>query len=320
MGALTRDTDESDTRRLQMLATALGPDVEKLLLDPEVLDITINPDGKLWVDRAREGRSWTGILMPSHDVVRAITLIASFIKETAKASAPLLAAELPGSGARVQAVLHPVAQGQGPALAIRRHADVVFPLSDWVQKGYLRANQAQYLETAIQQRKNIVIAGGTGSGKTSFTNALLKVMTGCNHRIFILEDTAELKCDAPDSVVLRTKEGVATFRDLLKASLRMRPDRIIVGEVRDGAALDFLKALNTGHPGGLCTVHADSAEKALLRLEQLIEESGVRPSPRMIADTIHIVVFIERTAEGRHIKEIVEVTGFNGERYTIREI
>ena len=315
-----RDTQESDARRLQMLATALGPDVETLLSDPTVLDITINPDGKLWVDRAGDGRSWTGIYMPSHDVVRAITLIASFIKETAKASTPLLAAELPGSGARVQAVLHPVAQGQGPALAIRRHADVVFPLSDWVQRGYLRPDQAHYLENAIRARKNIVIAGGTGSGKTSFTNALLRIMTGCHHRIFILEDTAELKCEAPDCVILRTKEGIATFRDLLKVSLRMRPDRIIVGEVRDGAALEFLKALNTGHPGGLCTVHADSAGKALLRLEQLIEETGIRPSPRMIAETIHVVVFIERTAEGRLVKEVLEIRGYDGERYLFEEI
>jgi type IV secretion system protein VirB11 len=317
---MTTQTLESDSRRLEMLATALGANVEQLLLDPRVLDITINPDGRLWVDRAGEGRSFTGVLMSPHDVIRAITLIASFIKETAKASTPLLAAELPGSGARVQAILSPVAQGQGPALAIRRHADTVYPLEAWVEAGYLLSHQRDYLHRAIEERKNVVIAGGTGSGKTSFTNALLSVIGGLKQRVFILEDTAELKCTAEDCVVLRTKEGVATFRDLLKATLRMRPDRIIIGEVRDAAAADFIKALNTGHPGGLCTVHADSAERALLRLEQLIEESGVRPSPRMIAETINVVVFIERTAEGRRIREVREVLGFNGERYETKEI
>ena len=173
---------------------------------------------------------------------------------------------------------------------------------------------------AVADRQNILIAGGTSSGKTTFTNALLAVMAGLNDRVIILEDTVELQCHTDDHVQLRTAPGMVSMAALVRSTLRQRPDRIVVGEVRGAEALDLLKAWGTGHPGGIATLHANSAYGALMRLEQLTLEAASVPPRALIADTVNVIVFLAGRGAGRRVREIARVTGLDGERYTLEPI
>jgi len=179
----------------------------------------------------------------------------------------------------------------------------------------LSSSAADTLRNSLLARENILIAGGTDSGKTTFTNALLEVIREREDRIVVLEDTQELQCDAKDVLYLRSKEGVATLRDLLKMTLRLSPDRIVIGEVRGAEALDLLKAWNTGHGGGVSTVHPSSSSKALSRVEQLVEEAGVTASKMLIAEAINILVYMEKVGTKRVVKEMLRVTGVNSNGY-----
>jgi type IV secretion system protein VirB11 len=172
--------------------------------------------------------------------------------------------------------------------------------------------QADALRKAVRHRRNLLIAGGTSSGKTTLANALLAEIAGLDERVILIEDTRELQCAAADCVALRTRTGVVSMADLVRSTLRLRPDRIIVGEVRGGEALDMLKAWNTGHPGGIATVHANSARSALYRLEQLVQEGVITVPRRLIAEAIDLVVFIQGRGTGRRIETIAEVTGLDG--------
>lgn len=176
----------------------------------------------------------------------------------------------------------------------------------------LKEKHYEFLIDAIKKRKNILVVGGTGSGKTTFTNAIIDsiVRIHPNHRLIIIEDTAEIQCAAKNKLTLRATEETSMLR-LLKATMRLRPDRILIGEVRGKEALDLLKAWNTGHPGGVATVHASSAKGGLIRMEQLIAESAAAQMKELIAEAVDIVVFIEKTATSRQIKEVIEVTGFD---------
>jgi type IV secretion system protein VirB11 len=175
----------------------------------------------------------------------------------------------------------------------------------------------------VETRQNILIVGSTGSGKTTLANALLheiSLAAGTNQRVVIIEDTVELQCTAPNTVSLRTSDYV-DMTQCLKVTMRMRPDRIVVGEVRDHAALALLKAWNTGHPGGLCTVHANSARAGLLRLEQLIAEAkNIQPQPALIAEAVDVIVFITRTAKSRRVSEVLRSRGVDGGTYLLDEI
>lgn len=220
---------------------------------------------------------------------------------------PYLSATLPGSGARVQAMIPPIVSA--PTFAIRKRPSVIFTLTDYVRDGIATVAQAQEMRTAIRARRNMVVAGGTGSGKTTLLNALLAEPEFADARVLILEDTAELQCAGADVVHLLTKRAGAPvgMRELVQMTLRLRPDRIVVGEVRDGAALEVLKAWNTGHPGGLLTLHANSAADALMRLEDLCIEAGLSAPQRLIQSAVDAVVFMARTPEGRRIEEIALV-------------
>ncbi len=181
--------------------------------------------------------------------------------------------------------------------------------------------QAEILRKAVRDRRNLLIAGGTSSGKTTLANALLAEVAGLGERVVLIEDTRELQCAAPDCVALRTKPGVVSLSDLVRSTLRLRPDRIIVGEVRGPEALDLLKAWNTGHPGGIATVHANSARAALYRLEQLIQEAIAMPPRRLIVETIDIVVFIAGRGLARQVQAIAEVKDLDGNGdYRIAEL
>lgn len=301
--------DTSHARERAMLQTALGPLIGAALADPDVVEVMANPDGKIWLDRHGEGRVDTGQTLAGADAERIIRLVASHIRIECHAENPIVSAELPGSGERFEGLLPPVSPA--PCFAIRKPARVLYRLADYVSAQIMTPLQAAELAKAVRRRKNIVVIGGTGSGKTTLLNALLAEVADSGDRVVILEDTRELHCAARDCVSLRTKPGVVSLAALVRSTLRLRPDRIIVGEVRDGAALDLLKAWNTGHPGGLATLHANSAHGGLYRLEQLIQEAVVSLPRQLIAQAVDVVVFINGRGEGRRVETIAEVERLN---------
>ncbi len=293
------------SRRRSALVRALGAEIAKALAAPDVVEVLVNADGRVWIDRAGAGMLLTEHRIGPHDRETAIRLLAHEAGETVGEDRPALATILPDSAARVQALLPPLVEA--PVLAIRKRPSVIFRLSDYVLDGIATSDQAAQLAKAVAEQKNIVVAGGTGSGKTTLLNALLAEPAFANARVLILEDTAELQIASANAVQLLTKrtDPPVTMRDLVQMTLRLRPDRIVVGEVRDGAALEVLKAWNTGHPGGLLTLHANSAEDALARLEDLCMEAVAQPPKRLIASAVDLVVFVARSGGKRAIQSIV---------------
>ena len=306
-----------EDRLTQMLATALGDTAGQLLLDESIAEIMLNPDGSLWIDRLGEGRSYTGFTMSPADAERVIFIVASSIGAACNRETPLLSAELPVTGSRFQGILPPIVAR--PVFSIRKKAIKIFTLSDYVSQGILSSTHACLLREAVLQRRNILIVGGTGSGKTTLANAILELIAQTKDRVVIIEDTQELQCKAADHVCLRTKDGICSMTDLLRATMRLRPDRIIIGEVRGPEALTLLKAWNTGHPGGCATVHADSAAKGLSRLQQLVQEAGVTNSRDLIAEAINLIVYIEKTSTGRLVKELLRVSGVSDGKYLLKD-
>lgn len=301
-------SDTSEERRRAMLKTAMGPVIAQALGDPAVIEVMVNPDGKLWIDRLGEGRGNIGVRIHPSETERIIRLVASHVRAEVHADNPIVSAELP-SGERFEGLLPPVALG--PCFAIRKPATKILSIADYVRDQIMLPIQAEALRKAVRDRKNILVAGGTSSGKTTLTNALLAEIAGCDERVILIEDTRELQCAAKDCVALRTRAGAVSMAALVRSTLRLRPDRIIVGEVRGGEALDMLKAWNTGHPGGIATVHANSARSALYRIEQLVQESVTIVPRRLIAEAIDMVVFIAGRGSERRIETIAEVTGLD---------
>ena len=220
-----------------------------------------------------------------------------------------MSAELPESGERFEGLLPPVVAA--PTFAIRKPAVAVFLLDDYVSAGIMCASEADRLRSGVAQRLNILVAGGTGTGKTTLTNALLAEVAKTTDRVVLIEDTRELQCRAPNLVAMRTKDGVASLSDLVRSSLRLRPDRIPIGEVRGAEALDLLKAWGTGHPGGIGTIHAGSAIGALRRMEQLIQEAVVTVPRALIAETINLIAVLVRDGTGRRLAELARVDGLD---------
>ena len=300
---------ETRERRRGMLRTAMGPAIAQALEEPDVVEVLVNPDGHLWLDRHGSGRSDTGVILTPHEAERIIRLVASHVRAEASGASPIISAELPESGERFEGLLPPVTLA--PCFAIRKPAGKILHLKDYVAAEIMTPIAAKVLAEAVAEGRNILVAGGTGSGKTTLANALLAAVAVLEQRVVIIEDTRELQCAAKDIVTLRTKPRVATLADLVRSTLRLRPDRIIVGEVRGPEALDMLKAWNTGHPGGIATVHANSARAALYRLEQLVQEAVVTVPRRLIAEAIDYIVFLKGRGSGRRIDAIVEVKGLD---------
>ncbi len=290
-----------------MLRTALGPAIARFLEDASVVEVMLNPDGRLWIDRLSEGLSDTGEQMSPADGERIVRLVAHHVGAEVHSGAPRVSAELPGTGERFEGLLPPVVMAA--TFAIRKPAVAVFMLDDYVAAGIMAAGQAEALRQAVAARSNILVAGGTSTGKTTLTNALLAEVAKTSDRVVIIEDTRELQCAAPNLVAMRTKDGVATLSDLVRSSLRLRPDRIPIGEVRGSEALDLLKAWGTGHPGGVGTIHAGSAIGALRRLEQLIQEAVVTVPRALIAETIDLVAVLAGRGSARRLAELARVEG-----------
>nr|WP_083872813.1 P-type conjugative transfer ATPase TrbB [Agrobacterium albertimagni] len=295
------------SRGARMLRTALGPAIARYLEDPSIVEVMLNPDGRLWVDRLKEGLVATADTVFPADGERIVRLVAHHVGAEVHAGSPRVSAELPETGERFEGLLPPVVAAA--TFAIRKPAVAVFALSDYVAAGIMTKDQAEVLRLAVQKRKNILVAGGTSTGKTTLTNALLAEVAKTPDRVVLIEDTRELQCAAPNLVALRTKDGVASLSDLVKSSLRLRPDRIPIGEVRGAEALDLLKAWGTGHPGGIGTIHANTAIGALRRLEQLVQEAVVTVPRALIADTIDIIAVLSGRGAARRLVEIALVDG-----------
>ena len=304
----------SHDRLVRKLQDALGEAICQALDDPLVVEVMLNPDGRLFVERLGQGMEAIGALEPGAAEI-IIGSVAHALQTEADTDQPIISGELPIGGHRFEGLLPPIVAA--PTFTIRRRASRLIPLEEYVRAGIMTHRQATVLRSAVDSRMNIVISGGTGSGKTTLANAVIAeiVSLSPDDRLVILEDTAEIQCAAENAVSLHTSDAVDMAR-LLKSTMRLRPDRIIVGEVRDGAALTLIKAWNTGHPGGVTTIHADNAVSALRRLEQLTAEVSQQPMREVIGEAVDLVVSIERAGHGRLVRDVMHVTGFDGARYT----
>jgi len=305
----TAAQSEAFVRSARMLRTALGPAIAAFLEDPTIVEVMLNPDGRLWVDRLSGGLADSGATLSPADGERIVRLVAHHVGAEVHANSPRVSAELPETGERFEGLLPPVVAA--PAFAIRKPAVAVFTLDDYVAAGIMTAEQAAVLRQAVATRRNILVAGGTSTGKTTLTNALLAEIAKTTDRIVLIEDTRELQCRTPNLVALRTKDGIASLSDLVRASLRLRPDRIPIGEVRGAEALDLLKAWGTGHPGGIGTLHAGSALGALRRLEQLIQEAVITVPKALIAETINLVAVLAGRGRERRLAELAAIAGLD---------
>ncbi|NKL23588.1 P-type conjugative transfer ATPase TrbB [Rhizobium leguminosarum] len=305
----------SHPRLVRKLQEALGDQLCVALDDATVVEIMLNPDGKLFIERLGHGVAPAGE-MSSAAAEMVIGTVAHALQSEVDTEQPIISGELPIGGHRFEGLLPPIVAK--PAFTIRRRASRLIPLEDYVRTGLMTEYQASTIRSAISARLNIIISGGTGSGKTTLANAVINeiVKSTPEDRLVILEDTAEIQCAAENAVLLHTSDTIDMAR-LLKSTMRLRPDRIVVGEVRDGAALTLLKAWNTGHPGGVATIHSNTAMSALRRLEQLTAEASQQPMHEVIGEAVDLVISIERTPRGRLVRDIIQVERFINGQYEI---
>lgn len=306
---------------LQKLRLELGVTVLEALDNPEVLEIMLNPDGQLWIECFGQPMQVAGS-MSALQAESLMGTIAFALHTEVTRERPILEGELPLDGVRFAGQLPPVVAA--PSFTIRKPASRIITLSEYVGQGVMKAEEQALILQAVQERRNILVVGGTGSGKTTLTNAIIAAIAEqCpSDRLVIIEDTAEIQCLAANNVLLHTTQQV-TMQDCLKTALRMRPDRILVGEVRDKAALDLLKAWNTGHPGGVATLHANDARGSLTRLESLVAESRLvmgNYASALIGEAVDVVVVIRKCqagAVGRRVTEVLAVQGWDKSGYKV---
>jgi P-type conjugative transfer ATPase TrbB len=332
-------------RLQEKLERECGAALMSAIRDPSVIEVLLNPDGRLWVDVIGKGMEFTGHTLEPGAAESVLTTCASMLHTTVTRGNPILEGEFPLDGSRLEGILPPIVRA--PVFAIRKRALKIFTLDDYRAKGIIgvalagsasvagpaarpaHSHPIEALRHAVRQRHNILIVGGTGSGKTTLANAILaEIATLCgNDRLVAIEDTIELQVTMPNSVLLRTSPEINMQR-LLRATMRLRPDRIVVGEVRGGEALTLLKSWNTGHPGGVATIHANSAEGGLIRLSQLVYEA---PEARnlseatvtaTIKEAVNLVVFIERTATpaGRSVSELMQISDFADDHFVMQPV
>lgn len=311
-------SDKNIKRKEEMLLVELGTRIREALLDDDIVEIMRNPDGHLWTEGHASGMVDHGPF-DKNQALSIINIVADAAETVVTRQTPVISAEMPHRGERFEGLIPPVVAE--PTFTIRKKAVKIFDLESYVENEIMTPYQASKIVDAVRTRKNIVIVGGTGSGKTTFANAVIKKISQetPSHRIIIIEDTQEIQCAQDNKIIMRTSEDV-TMNHLLRSCMRSRPDRIIVGEVRGGEALTLIKSWNTGHPGGLATVHANSAIAALTRLEQLMAEATSASMETLIGEAVDIVVFMERTNSGRKISEMIEVTGHTDGNYLITQI
>jgi type IV secretion system protein VirB11 len=283
------------------------------LEDEEVIEIMLNPDGCLWIERYGRNHEHIGNISPAQGRL-ILSLTASGLDLTVNDKSPIVEGEFPLDGSRFEGTFPPIV-GPGPSFSLRKKAGRAFSLAEYLTSGAITQEVVSLIHDAVVRRLNIVVVGGTSSGKTTFVNAIINAIAELtpSHRLLILEDTAELQSKSPNTVFFRTSVlANVDMRALAKVSMRYAPKRIIVGEVRDCAALELLKLWNTGHPGGIGTFHADSAEEAMPRLEELVEEAGLGPKQKLIGRAVDLVIYMEKTPDNqRRISSIIKVNGYN---------
>ena len=311
------DTSVSDTRtRAQKkLERDMGPLLLAALHDSRTVEILLNADGRLWQERLGEPMKCIGTLRAAQGEA-IIRTVASFLGKTVTTSMPMVEGELPLDGSRFAGQLAPIVSA--PTFAIRKRAIAIFTLDQYVDAGIMSRKHCDTIKGAVRNHRNILIGGGTGSGKTTLLNAVINEMVACNpiERVCIIEDTGEIQCAAENYVQYHTTLDVP-MTALLKLILRMRPDRILVGEVRGAEALDLLDAWNTGHEGGAATLHANNPHAGLRRLKSLISRNDAAPSDieSLIGEAVHVVVHIARVPDGRRVQEIIAISGYENGRY-----
>jgi P-type conjugative transfer ATPase TrbB len=304
-------------RAKEKLRRDLGEDALNHLADPRTVEMMLNADGVLWLERLGEPMVRIGTI-PPHRAEAIVKDVAGYHGKEIRRSSPMLEAELPIDGSRFAAQMPPVVSA--PTFAIRKRAVAIFTLQQYVENGIMTAGQCSQLEDAIRTHRNILVIGGTGSGKTTLVNAIIHGMVenDPSERLVIIEDTGEIQCAAHNFIQFHSTAEIS-MTALLKGTLRMRPDRILVGEVRGPEALDLLMAWNTGHEGGAATLHANDAAAGLTRLSTLINMHADSPDPierdRMIGEAVHLIVHIARTPEGRRVESLLEVGGYDDGRY-----
>lgn len=314
-------SEESKRRIKEKLRREAGPHLMEALCNDSVIEILLNADGNLWIEYLGGSMVNEARIEPSA-AESLIASVASYYNVVVNRDHPILECEFPLDGSRFEAVIPPIVEG--PAFSIRKRALRTHTLGDYVESGIMSEAHKHVIMSAISDRKNILVVGGTGTGKTTLTNALIAstVEVWADHRLVILEDTREIQCQAKNFLQMKTSETIC-MNDLLRATLRLRPDRIIVGEVRGGEALALLKAWNTGHPGGVATLHANNARAGLVRLEQLISEAlmegAAQHMPKLIAEAVDLIVVISKVENSRKITEVAEVNGFDRGDYSITE-
>lgn len=313
---------ESKIRLYEKLNTDLAS-IDCLLQDKTIHEIMLNPDGQLWVDTA-DGLFHQSHLT-SHQVLSIINGVAGIHNRVVTPINPSLEATLPFyknmQGERFTAQIPPIVKA--PCFTIRKKSENIFSLTDYIATGRLTIKQKEVLKSLINKRKNILICGGPATGKTTFTNALIQaaVQENATERYVVLEDLAELQCSAVNKVMMLTSDN-NTMTHLLRAAMRMRPDRILIGEVRGKEALDMLKAWNTGCPGGICTVHANGAIEAIQRIIDLTMEGDLREPPiHLISHTIDAIVSVKRHHQQKgFIEEIVQLGDYYNDSFEFKKL
>lgn len=302
------------------LARDMGPLLLSALKDPTTIEIMVNPDCSIWQEQLGQPMKLIGSVRPAQTEAIIKTIAGYHGKEITR-NKPFLEGELPLDGSRFAGQIPPIVTA--PTFSIRKRAVAIFTLEQYVSEGIMTAVQYDALKTAVKNHRNILVIGGTGSGKTTLVNAVINEMVLCNptERVVIIEDRCEIQCAATNFVPYHTSLDVS-MTDLLKVILSMRPDRILVGEVRGAEALDLLDAWNTGHEGGAATLHANNAASGLTRLKSLISRNKSAPSDieSLIAEAVHVVVHIAKTPKGRRIQEILEVSDYVDGRYITKTL
>lgn len=342
MSNTAANLDEQHQRLEVKLRRELGDVILKCLADDRTEDILLNPDSSVWVKRMGEGFSCIGEISPSA-AASALGTVAAWRGTVLNHEHPILETELPIDGSRFEGIVAPVVRR--PVFAIRLRPKRIFTLAEYENNQILSdrgdplnrlrrhddfsaslrgLNHAEIIRAAIRARKNLLIVGSTGSGKTTLVNAILDALAHLtpNDRVISIEDTTELQCAVKNFLDLRAVGGV-TMLECLRACMRLKPTRIVVGEVRGAEAHTLLKAWNTGHPGGAATIHANDGMSGLIRLESLVAEATSAPQQSLIAEAVDLVIFVDEEPElraGRKVKEVLLVTGYQDGQYLTEHV
>ncbi len=312
---------EALIRRSDAMRAWLSP-LDPYLNNDAVTEIMLNADGRIWVDEHGVGMYCTEATLTPESAYRIIGQIAAHMGQEIHQHKPVINGKLPIWGYRVQASVPPIVEQ--PVFSFRKPAKIVFSMQQCIAQGMINEATASFLENAVHSKNNILIGGSTSSGKTTFANTLLQCMSHTNDRLYIVEDTVELQSTAKNKVQILVIPQLYSWHDAMMEALRYRPDRIIVGEVRHGiAALEMLKIWNTGHAGGLSTIHADSALDMLDRLAELIGEVKPTSAVPLIARSIDLCIHLEKNTHvpaGRSISGIYKVNGFQDNNFSVEKM